>query len=110
MAGKNVQGHHEIPRQNLLGGVKRLKTTRYSPSKTIWRGISHPRDLSRSAMHSSEFFGCLAFPSFEEVAEIIGIVVADVHRNGGQLIIRPGQQLLGMLQAAFGQEVDESLP
>lgn len=61
-------------------------------------------------MHSSEFFGCLAFPSFEEVAEIIGIVVADVHRNGGQLIIRPGQQLLGMLQAAFGQEVDESLP
>ena len=61
-------------------------------------------------MGTAKFFWSDAFPLFEEVAEIIGIVVADVHRDGGQLIIRPGQQLLGMLQAAFGQEVDEGLP
>ena len=60
-------------------------------------------------MGTAKFFWSDAFPLFEEVAEIIGIVVADVHRNGGQLIIRPGQQLLGMLQAALGQKVDESL-
>ena len=61
-------------------------------------------------MGTAKFFWSDAFPLFEEVAEIIGIVVADVHRDGGQLIIRPDQQLLRMLQAAFGQEVDESLP
>ena len=61
-------------------------------------------------MSAAEFFWGLAFPFFEEVAEIIGIVVADVHRDGGQFVIRPDQQLLRMLQAAFGQEVDEGLP
>ena len=60
-------------------------------------------------MGTAKFFWSDAFPLFEEVAEIIGIVVTDVHRDGGQFVIRPGQQLPGMLQAALGQKVDESL-
>ncbi|SFE76686.1 Hypothetical protein TPAS_2617 [Trichococcus pasteurii] len=37
LAGKNVTGQHEIPRQNRLGGEKQPTETQENPPKSFWR-------------------------------------------------------------------------
>lgn len=39
LAGQNVQGQREIPRQTKFGGLKRPRTTQDSLPKPFWRGI-----------------------------------------------------------------------